>query len=124
MTYIQAMIAVFMAVFLTVYGQIIIKWQVLEKGSLPESLNEKLFFLFRLIINPWILSGLLAAFVASMCWMIAMTKLDLNYAYPFVSLSFVLIVFLGALFFNEAITPWKVAGAIIIMLGVAIGSKG
>jgi hypothetical protein len=44
-------------VLLTVYGQIVIKWQVLEAGALPEATGEKIEFLARLMLNPWILSG-------------------------------------------------------------------
>ena len=48
-------------VLLTVYGQIVIKWQVLQAGALPADGGEKIAFLARLMLNPWILSGLAAA---------------------------------------------------------------
>lgn len=124
MTKAQALFAVFMTVFLTVYGQIVIKWQVATFGKLPAQLNEKFSFMLQLLLNPWVLSGLIAAFGASISWMLAMTKLDLNYAYPFVSLSFVLIVISGAVFFNESLNTWKILGAMLIVAGVVVGSRG
>ena len=48
-------------VLLTVYGQIVIKWQVLAAGALPDEATQKIEFLARLMLNPWILSGLAAA---------------------------------------------------------------
>ena len=33
-----------------------------------------------------------------------MTKFQLSYAYPFMSLAFVLVMFLSAFFFNEPVT--------------------
>ena len=85
-------IYIFLTVLLTVYGQIVIKWQVNLAGAMPIDLSNKVSFMIRLLLNPWIISGLLGAFLASLSWMAAMTKFPLSYAYPFVSLSFVLLL--------------------------------
>jgi multidrug transporter EmrE-like cation transporter len=111
-------------VLLTVYGQIVIKWQVLQAGALPADGGEKIAFLARLMLNPWILSGLAAALLASVTWMAAMTKLPLSHAYPFTTLAFVLVIVLSGVFFNEAITPLKIAGAALVVLGIIVGSQG
>ena len=111
-------------VLLTVYGQIVIKWQVLEAGALPEDAGQKIEFLGRLMLNPWILSGLAAALLAAVTWMAAMTKLPLSHAYPFTTLAFVLVMVLSGLIFHEAITPLKMAGAALLVLGIVIGSQG
>ena len=115
---------VFLTVFFTVYGQLILKWQVNEAGQLPVDLGGKVFFLFNLLLNPWILSGFVSAFVAAMFWMAAMTKLPLSHAYPFMSLAFVLVMFLSALIFYEPLTWAKVIGMVCIVVGIVIGSQG
>jgi multidrug transporter EmrE-like cation transporter len=56
--------------------------------------------------------------------MAAMTKFTLSYAYPFISLTFVLIMLSAAIFFREPITPPKVFGIIAIVAGVIVGAKG
>lgn len=111
-------------VLLTVYGQVVIKWQVLQAGALPEAVPEKIAFLAKLLLNPWIMSGLAAALLAAVAWMAAMTKLELSHAYPFMSLAFGLILVAGHYFFGEAITPLKIAGVALVMLGIAVGSQG
>ena len=60
-------------VLLTVYGQLVIKWQVLAAGAFPEMPGEKMLFLARLLVNPWIVSALAAALLAAMSWMAALT---------------------------------------------------
>jgi multidrug transporter EmrE-like cation transporter len=55
--------------------------------------------------------------------MAAMTKFELSYAYPFMSLAFVLVLGLSAVFFQEAITMPKVLGLSLIILGIIIGSR-
>ena len=66
----------------------------------------------------------LCFFLAFFCWMAAMTKFDLSYAYPFMSLSFVLVLILSALFFHETVTLAKVLGIIFIMAGIITGARG
>ncbi len=109
---------------LTVYGQIIIKWQVLNAGNLPEEPAEKIWFLLRLLLNPWIISAFAAALLASLCWMAAMTKLELSHAYPFTSATFVLVIILGGALFAEPITWPKLVGMTFVIVGIAIGSQG
>ena len=111
-------------VLLTVYGQLIIKWQVNLAGAMPEEAGAKVLFLGRLLVNPWIVTGLVAAFAAAVCWMAAMTKLPLSHAYPFMSLAFVLVMVGSAVFFGEPVTLLKVAGIALIIAGIVVGSQG
>ena len=113
-----------LTILFTVYGQIVIKWQASLAGPLPESLSDKLIFLVHLVLNPWVLSGLAAAFLASLAWMAAMTRLPLSHAYPFMSLAFVIVLFLSALFFHEPLTWQKFAGMALIVGGIVVGSQG
>lgn len=110
---------VFITIILTVYGQLVIKWQVGDL-ELPPGLIEKAFFVVRQYFNPWVISALLAAVLASAAWMIAMTQLDLSFAYPFTSLSFVSVLFLSAIFFGESLSWQKITGTLIIIVGLLI----
>ena len=111
-------------VLFTVYGQLVVKWQVAQAGAYPVTRSERLIFLIRLLLNPWIMSGVAAGFLALLCWMIAMTRFELSYAYPFMSLAFVFVLILSAIFFHEAVTVPKALGVALIMAGIIIGSRG
>ena len=115
---------VFTTILLTVYGHIVIKWQVLQAGALPAAAGEKAWFLAKLLVNPWIASALAALLLAAVSWMAAMTRLDLSHAYPFTSLAFVLVTGASALLFHEPVTGTKLAGLALICLGIAVGSQG
>lgn len=110
-------------VFFTVYGQLIVKWQVSKAGNLPLDINGKISFFTHLLSNFWIISAFLAAFLASLSWMAAMTKFELSFAYPFTSVSFVLVLVSSAVFFNEAISLSKVMGLVLIIFGIIVGSQ-
>lgn len=112
------------SVLCTVYGQIVVKWQVSKAGALPASFSEKILFLIHLVLNPWIMSGMVAGFFALICWLAAMTKFELSYAYPFMSLAFVFVLILSAVLFHEAVTVPKVLGILLIIAGIIVASRG
>jgi multidrug transporter EmrE-like cation transporter len=115
---------VFITIFLTVYSQIVIKWQVVAAGAFPLETPDRLWFLAKLLVNPWVISALAAGLLAVVSWMAAMTKLELSHAYPFMSLAFVLVLVLSALVFHEPVNTWKIAGLVLITAGIVVGSQG
>ena len=87
--------------------------------SIADRLIEKIQFLLHVLLDPYIISGFVAAFIASFFWMAAMTKFDLSFAYPFMSLAFVFVLILSVILFKEPLTIHKVIG----ILGIIITSK-
>lgn len=67
---------------------------------------------------------MLAGFLAFLCWMAAMTKFELSYAYPFMSLSFLLVLILSAVLFREPMTIAKTVGVTLVVVGLIIASRG
>jgi multidrug transporter EmrE-like cation transporter len=119
----MAWIYVATTIALTVYGQIVIKWQVSQRGDLPATLQGKVAFFVSLLLDPWVLSALLGAFVAALSWMAAISQLELSRAYPFVGLSFVLVLVLSAICFGETLTPAKIAGVLLVIAGISVGAS-
>ena len=101
----------------------VVKWQVGDTARTADP-AERVAFILSLLANPWVLSGLAAGFAAAVCWMLALAKLDLSHAYPFISLSFVLVLLLSAMAFGEPLAWQKLAGVVLICLGVGAGSQG
>ena len=118
------MALVLCAVVLTSYAQVIVKWRVNLAGPLPVDLTKKALFFTALLFDPWVLSGWLGALLAGLLWMAAMTRLELSFAYPFVSLSFVLVFIFSALLFHETITMLKVLGMLLIITGIIVVGRG
>jgi multidrug transporter EmrE-like cation transporter len=104
----------------TVYGQLVLKWQIGGAGPMPPGGLDKLLFLLRQFANPWIFSGFVSAFVASLAWMAAMTRLELGYAYPFMSLAFVLVMLFSVSFLGEALNLGKIAGTLLVVGGLIV----
>ena len=116
---------IFGTIFFTVYGQIILKWRINKIGFSLENggLVDKTLTMLKFVFDPFILSGLIAAFVASLFWMIAMTKFEITHAYPFISLSPAIVFLLGIFVLNETFTIGKVVGLILIIIGAIVTVK-
>ena len=110
-------------VALTVYGQLVFKWRIDEAGALPTGGAERWSYAVRLALDPWVISTIVAVGLGSVTYAIALTRAELSLAYPFMSLSFVAVLLMSALLFSEAVTPAKVAGVLLIVAGVVVGSR-
>jgi multidrug transporter EmrE-like cation transporter len=108
----------------TVYGQLIIKWQARKAGEFPDGTSERFTYLGHFLANPWVISSLLGAVIAAFAWIAALSKLDLSTAYPFVAASFALVLVLSAIIFDERLTVPKIIGAMLIVIGLIVGSQG
>jgi len=118
-----AHIFILLTVLFGFYGQMVLKWQVNLAGPLPATWPERATYVLRLLLNPWVMSSLAGAFLGMVTWMMALTKAELSYAYPFTSLSFVLILVASALLFDEAVTPAKLVGLGLIVAGIIVSSR-
>lgn len=115
---------IFSTIVFTVYSQLIIRWQVLAAGELPNELSGKLYFVTKLLLNPWVISSMVATFLAGVSWMLTMSKFDISYAYPWIALNFVLIFIFGLFLFDEPYSAPKILGTVIIVIGVLVLARG
>jgi len=118
-------IYIFLTILFTVYGQLILKWRIVNLNwSLDTSSTANTIIGYiKFLIDPYILSGFVAAFIASLFWILAMTKFEITYAYPFMSLSPALVFLLGILVLGETFTMGKIVGLIVIIIGIIITVK-
>lgn len=115
---------IFGTILFTVYGQIILKWRLTSlQVVLPEGLLPKVVMMLKILFDPYIFSGLLSAFVASLFWMGAMTKFEITQAYPFMSIAPAVVFLVGVLFLNETFTIGKLVGLLLIIAGTIITVK-
>jgi multidrug transporter EmrE-like cation transporter len=116
-------IGVALCIAFTVYGQIAAKLAASQMGAFPEEWGARASYLARLLLNPFFISCFVAATLAALSWMVALSGLELSRAYPFMSLNFVAILVAGAWLFREPLTPAKILGTALIILGVIVGSS-
>ncbi|MGR6832885.1 hypothetical protein [Aliivibrio wodanis] len=107
-------------IIFTVYSQIIIKWKSELLINLPDNYFDKALSIFFVLINPWIISSIIATLLAGVSWMLVMSKFEISFAYPFISINFLLMLIVGVFIFGEPLTVSKVIGSVIVMFGLIV----
>lgn len=120
MKFFSSHIYIFSMIFFTVYSQLIIKWKSSLLNDLPIDNLDRIIFIIKVLLNPWIISSIMATLFAGISWMLAMSKFEIGYAYPWISLNFILMLLFGVLLFGEQLTISKVIGTVIIIFGITI----
>jgi uncharacterized membrane protein len=113
-----------LTILFTVYSQLVLRWQVGRLGSTADTMLEKVRLVLPLFMNGWVISALLATFLAGLSWMLAMTRFQLSYAFPFASLSYVLIMFAAFFLFGEPPTAPKMIGTLLVVSGLVVIARG
>ncbi|MBI1730867.1 EamA family transporter [Candidatus Acetothermia bacterium] len=113
-----------LAVVFTAISQISMKRGMNEIGSLPGELQLVLPYLGKILQNLNVLSGILFGLIAAISWLSALPKVQLSYAYPILSLTFVLVALLSALVFKEEISLMQWLGIAVIIFGIYLVSRG
>lgn len=107
----------------TVVGQLLVKKGVLQIGASPSQLALLPRFLFRTFTNFYVISGVVCAMVAASCWTVAVSRLDLSVAYPFLGLGLVLVLALSGVFFGETVPLNRWLGVLIVCVGLVIAAR-
>ena len=110
------------AISLGVCGQLFLKHGMLRVGEVelrPKNLVGTVLRIFR---NAYVLVGASIFGLSTLLWLMAISRLDLSFAYPMVSLSYVLTAFLSRHFFKEEIKRRRWLSIALICTGVIIVS--
>jgi multidrug transporter EmrE-like cation transporter len=88
---------------------------------MPVSLNGKLIYFGGLLIDPYVLLSFFLAFLSALSWMATVTKFELNFAYPLLIVSLLLLTVSGStVLFQESFTVYKFIGIVLISVGVIV----
>lgn len=113
---------IIIAIVLSVISQLLTKAGLNALGNLDLSHGFTSFYL-KIFLSPWVILGVVAYTIAGFFWLYSLTKVDLSFAYPFLALSYVLILLFSRVFFYESVSPLRWAGVLVICLGVILVSR-
>lgn len=71
-------------------------------------------------LNPHVVVGLGCYGFSAVLWLAVLSKLPLSAAYPLVALAIVMVIAASNLLLGEAVSPIRIAGSALIVLGVAL----
>ena len=113
---VQSIGILLLSVTLAAIGQLLFKAAVNATGELQLSLDA----LLNLGLNPLFLLGLGTFGASTFLWLLVLMKAEISFAYPFLSLSYMFVIFGGAVLFGETLTISRVFGVVVIIGGIFI----
>ena len=111
---------VLISVLLNVSGQLCIKKGALVKGPLGLQMNKLLWTVYHAFSNPFIILGLFLYIISAFFWIIALSRVDLSYAYPILSIGYILIMLLSYWLFQENLSTLRVLGTLTVVIGLCL----
>ncbi len=78
---------------------------------------------FKIVTNPYIISGLACYVLSFTGWLLALSRFDVSVAYPLSSMGYVFTAIAGHYFLHENLSLTRVLGVGIIMIGVYLVSR-
>ena len=110
-------------VFLNAFAQFFLKKGMLHIGHFEFVLSNAIPIALRAATNLPIIAGLTCYVVSVLVWMAVLSRVDVSYAYPFLSVGYIVTTILGYSYFNEVITSGRIIGIALICLGVVFVAR-
>jgi multidrug transporter EmrE-like cation transporter len=114
---------ILVCVTLGVCGQLLLKHGMSSDRDEVDQINEVIPRLLRAATSPTVIAGFVLYGLSAALWLIVLTRADLSYAYPLLSIGYVVVVLLSRVLFHEAVTPMRLAGTLVICVGVFLISR-
>ena len=115
-----AVIYLLISVVTSAVGQILLKVGMNDMGSITLSLGDLIPVIWRMVTNPYVFIGLAIYLAGTVFWLAALSLVDLSYAYPFASLTYVIMLAASWLVFHEQITVGRLLGTVVVGIGVLL----
>ncbi len=114
---------IIITVILNASSQLLLKKGMNTIGTLDLSFSSVFQNLENIFLNSYIVCGLFLMVLSMFTHLISLSKFDISFAFPFISLSYI-IIFLGGYFlFNEHISFTRIIGLSFIVIGTIFLAK-
>jgi drug/metabolite transporter (DMT)-like permease len=109
---------IIVAVCISSLGQILLRHGMNGSGFELSALNSTT--IFNLARNFYVMSGLLVYGFSFILWLYVLSHVQVSYAYPFVSLSYPIVMILSNVFLKEPLGKGLWIGVFFILIGTTI----
>ena len=114
-------VLILLSVLLNCAAQLLIRKGMLVEGEV--GMQNMLSHVGSMITNLWLWGAMLCYALSILLWMSVLSKVEVSYAYPFLSVGYVVSAVAGYALFNENLSPVRIAGIIVICIGVILISR-
>jgi drug/metabolite transporter (DMT)-like permease len=110
-------------VLLNAVAQLCLKLGMRRIGHFEFSFSELVALMPKLALAPHIWAGMACYAVSIVVWCVALSRVEVSFAYPMLSVGYIVALFFGWWLLGENVTPVRIVGVLVIILGVVLISR-
>lgn len=86
-------------VLLNAAAQLVLKKGMSQIGSIQVDINSILTMVLKASTNIYVWSGLIFYVISFVVWLMVLSRVEVSYAYPFLSIGYIIAAFVGYFYF-------------------------
>lgn len=111
------------SVLLNAFAQLFLKKGMLNIGAFSFNLSNIVPIGALMLKNAFLYLGFLCYAVSIFIWLLVLSKVEVSYAYPFLSIGYIVTAIIAYCAFNENLSITRITGIVVICIGVILISK-
>jgi multidrug transporter EmrE-like cation transporter len=116
----QYIVFILLTVITNAAAQLMLKYGMVQLGPISFAGVNPVIKILQIVFSPWVFLGL-STFVISMAsHLYVLSKVELSFAYPFLSLAYVLVAVFAYFVFREDLNALRIAGIGLICVGTVL----
>ncbi len=105
-------------VFLNAAAQLALKQGMRQIGYFDFALSNINRIFMAVAVNPFIWAGLCCYVISVVVWLLVLSRVEVTFAYPLLSVGYIVTAVAGWLFFQENLSITRLSGIVVICVGV------
>lgn len=115
MTYLPLIL---LGVLLNAAAQLLLKEGMRRIGHFAFAWTNVIPIGMQVAVSPFILAGLFSYVVSVMVWILVLSRVQVSFAYPMISIGYIVNAVAAYYLFDESLSLTRVAGIVVIVGGV------
>ncbi|EKD45431.1 MAG: small multidrug resistance transmembrane protein [uncultured bacterium] len=114
---------IILSVLFNTAAQIALKAGMLQIGHFNFSWENLIPIILKIIASPWIILGMMIYVGSVSVWLLVLSRTPISIAYPMASLGYITSAIAAYYLWGEDLTLMRIAGIIVILVGVYMVAK-
>jgi drug/metabolite transporter (DMT)-like permease len=118
-----AYIPLLIGIFLNATAQLLLKAGMDRIGYFTFAWKNIMPIGLQVAANPYIIIGLACYVFSVVAWLLALSRVEVSIAYPILSLGYIVTALAAYWFLHENLSAVRIAGIVVILVGVYLVSR-
>lgn len=105
-------------------AQLMLKHGMTQLGAISFANANPILKILEIVFSPWVFAGLLTFVISMASHLFVLSKVELSFAYPFLSLAYVAVAVFAYFVFREDLNAYRIAGIAAICVGTILIAQG